>query len=101
MGAQKPLVVAKIEEAKEKQMMPMMVLMPVIAQIVTPIISKYGEPKFSNPMMAVMTVMGMADQDEALKAGVTELQRVQTQMAMGNVPDDAETEKIMAMVNSL
>jgi hypothetical protein len=83
-------------------MMPMMVMMPIIAQLTTPIISKYGEPtRFTNPMQAVMVVMGVADQDEALKAGVSHLQKLQMDITMGKMPSDEETALIKAMVESL
>lgn len=98
---QKPMVESKIAEAKQNGMMPMMVLMPVIAAVVTPIISKYGEPKFNNPMTAVATVMGMAGQDADLKAGVDELQKLQQGMAMGVVPSDEEVATIKAKIDAM
>ncbi len=79
----------------------MMVMMPIIAQLTTPIISKYGEPRFTNPMQAVMVVMGVADRDEDLKAGVSHLQKLQMDITMGKMPSDEETTLIKAMVESL
>ncbi len=52
-------------------------------------------------MQAVMVVMGVADQDEALKAGVSHLQKLQMDITMGKMPSDEETALIKAMVESL
>ena len=78
--------------AENPAMARMQQVMPLIAGIMTPIISKYG---FANAMQAVMVVNMTVNQpgaDPALKEATAAIQGA----AMGNIPDDATCQALLA-----